>query len=65
MWQIKGISYLEEFSGLYDQTDALVILVQALEKSESIFDFDSLIEARDEGGTLFSGSQILERLSQG
>lgn len=65
MWQIKGLSYLEEFTGLYDQAEAFAVLVQALERSESIVDFDSFIEARDDGGRLLSGSQVLEHLSQG
>lgn len=62
MWEIKGLGYLEFVSGKYKKEEALPVLVLALERAESLFDFDNLVEGRSDSGILLSGSQLLESI---
>jgi hypothetical protein len=59
IWEIEGSLYLKGLSGSYEEKDVYPLLQLALERSESIFDFDSLLSARNEKGDLLSGSQLL------
>jgi hypothetical protein len=63
MWKITGLDYLEYLSGDYNKKEAVSIMIVALEKSASQFDFDNLIEGQKDNGPTLSGSQLLEALN--